>query len=203
MAQIDWSQPISQSLHSLIGTTGTLAIVNLVPLVVTAGRNNPLISFLMVSFDTFNLLHRWCARMVVFEATIHTLCWAVNGLRAGGMYQIHIELSTSKSYAFGLLGTVAFGCIFIQAFSPLRHAFYETFLNGHRILVVVALVGVYVHIDAANLPQRRERLFLFHLRLFLRSTDCTLLVQDLYQHQDGLLPYPWSEGAHLLLEMGL
>jgi hypothetical protein len=70
---IDWTQPISQSLHSLIGTTGTLAIVNLVPLVITAGRNNPLISVLKVSYDTFNLFHRWLGRIVVAEAVAHTV----------------------------------------------------------------------------------------------------------------------------------
>lgn len=70
---IDWSQPISQSLHSLIGTTGTLAIVNLIPLVITAGRNNPLIKVLRVSFDTFNLVHRWLGRIVVAEAVAHTV----------------------------------------------------------------------------------------------------------------------------------
>lgn len=70
---IDWTQPISQSLHSLIGTTGTLAIVNLVPLVITAGRNNPLISVLRVSYDTFNLVHRWLGRIVVAEAVAHSV----------------------------------------------------------------------------------------------------------------------------------
>lgn len=70
---IDWSQSISQSLHGLIGTTGTLAIVNLVPLVMTAGRNNPLIQVLRVSFDTFNLVHRWLGRIVVAEAVAHTV----------------------------------------------------------------------------------------------------------------------------------
>lgn len=70
---ISWNQPISHSLHSLIGTTGTLAIVNIFPLVITAGRNNPLISVLRVSYDTFNLVHRWLGRIVVAEAVAHTI----------------------------------------------------------------------------------------------------------------------------------
>lgn len=70
---IDWTRPISQSLHSVIGTTGTLATVNLVPLVITAGRNNPLIPALRVSFDTFNLVHRWLGRIIVAEAVAHTV----------------------------------------------------------------------------------------------------------------------------------
>lgn len=73
VAVVDWSQSISQSLRCLIGTTGTLAIVNLVPLVITAGRNNPLILVLRVPFDAFNLVHRWLGRIVVAEAVAHTM----------------------------------------------------------------------------------------------------------------------------------
>ncbi len=52
-----------------------------------------------------------------------------------------------------MVGMGAFFFIFLTAVSPLRHAFYETFLNGHRILVAVGIVGVYIHLDAAKLPQ--------------------------------------------------
>lgn len=70
---IDWSQRITESLHTIIGTTGTLAVVNLIPLVLTAGRNNPFIPLLRVSFDTFNLVHRWIGRIIVVESIAHTV----------------------------------------------------------------------------------------------------------------------------------
>lgn len=57
--------------------TGTMATVNLIPLVLMAGRNNPLIPLLRVSFDTFNLIHRWLARVVVLEAIAHVVAWMV------------------------------------------------------------------------------------------------------------------------------
>ncbi len=38
-----------------------------------AGRNNPLIALLGMSFDSFNLLHRWFGRIVVLEALAHTV----------------------------------------------------------------------------------------------------------------------------------
>lgn len=64
------------SISSLIlSRTGVMATVNLIPLVLTAGRNNPLITLLQVPFDTFNLIHRWLARIVVCEALAHTLAW--------------------------------------------------------------------------------------------------------------------------------
>jgi hypothetical protein len=60
---------------------GTMAVVNLVPLVVIAGRNNPLIKALDVSYDTWNLLHRWFGRIVVLETLVHTLAWMINKVR--------------------------------------------------------------------------------------------------------------------------
>lgn len=42
------------------------------------GRNNPLIQMLGISFDTFNLLHRWFGRIVILEALAHTLAWMAN-----------------------------------------------------------------------------------------------------------------------------
>lgn len=53
--------------------SGAMAVVNLIPLVIFAGRNNPLISMLRVSFDTFNFLHRWIARCIALEAIAHAL----------------------------------------------------------------------------------------------------------------------------------
>ena len=47
------------------GRTGHLSVVNMVPLIILAARNNPLIPMLRVSFDTFNLFHRWIGRIVV------------------------------------------------------------------------------------------------------------------------------------------
>jgi len=42
-----------------------------------AGRNNPLIKWLNISFDTFNLLHRWFGRIVILEALTHTLAFLI------------------------------------------------------------------------------------------------------------------------------
>lgn len=151
---IDWHQDTRYSVVAeLRGRTGILAGINLVPTVLFALRNNPLIPILGVSYDTFNLLHRWCARVMVFEATAHTICWAANTMSAGGMRQIHVSLQTSTSYRWGMVATCVFGFIFLAALGPIRHAFYETFLNGHRLLVMLGLIGVYVHLDKANLPQ--------------------------------------------------
>ena len=53
--------------------TGTLAVVNMIPLFIMAGRNNPLIPLLGITFDTYNLLHRWFGRIVILESLAHTI----------------------------------------------------------------------------------------------------------------------------------
>ncbi|KAF2148437.1 putative FRE ferric reductase-like transmembrane component [Myriangium duriaei CBS 260.36] len=151
---IDWKAFPSQAvLADIRGRSGWLSLINIVPTVLFALRNNPLITILGVSYDTFNLLHRWIARMMVFQAIVHTVAWLVNTSTAGGTAAIGMALNASVSYKWGMVGTVVFTFLVIVASSPIRHAWYETFINGHRLMVLVGLIGVWVHIQAAGLPQ--------------------------------------------------
>ncbi|TKX19361.1 ferric/cupric reductase transmembrane component-like protein 8 [Elsinoe australis] len=151
---LDWSQPEAASvLAELRGRSGELATLNIIPTVLFALRNNPLIPILRVSYDTFNLFHRWCARMVLIQSLLHTVAFAVNAVSAGGMPAFNTALATSVSYKWGMVATCVFAGMVFLAMSPLRHAFYETFVNMHRALALVALIGVYIHIEKAKLPQ--------------------------------------------------
>ncbi len=151
---LDWRQTNrAAAIAELRGRSGALAAINLIPTVLFALRNNPLIPLLQVSYDTFNLLHRWTARIVVVESVIHVIAWAINSLNAGGFHGLQNSLSHSTSYQWGMVATAVFVYMTIQAWAPVRHAFYETFLNVHRLLAAFALIGVYVHLDTAHLPQ--------------------------------------------------
>lgn len=57
--------------------TGVMAVINMIPLFLLAGRNNPVIKLTGISFDTMNLIHRWFGRIVVLEAITHTLAWMI------------------------------------------------------------------------------------------------------------------------------
>ena len=150
---INWSNADYEVIAELRGRSGILAAINLIPTVLFALRNNPLIPLLGGSYDTFNLLHRWCARVMVFESVVHTICWGINNMKAAGQEQVATSLATSTSYRWGMVSTCVFAFIFISSSGPLRHAFYETFLTLHRVMVLVGLVGVYVHLKWASLPQ--------------------------------------------------
>lgn len=136
------------------GRTGHLAVVNMVPLILLAGRNNPLIPLLRVSFDTYNLFHRWIGRIVVIEAIAHTIAWGANEVAAKGSQGLTTSLSASPFLQYGTLSTVAMIIILLQSPSAIRHAFYETFLHIHQLLAFTVILGVYVHAHKGKLPQR-------------------------------------------------
>lgn len=133
--------------------TGVLAVVNMVPLWLMAGRNNPLIKWLGMSFDTFNLLHRWLGRIVVIEAVIHTFAFWV-GTASESSWSAAISATVSSPFLlYGFIGTIAFVFLFFQAASVPRHAFYETFKILHIVGAAVSLVGVWYHCQIKGLPQ--------------------------------------------------
>lgn len=117
---LDWDHPESSSvIAELRGRTGQLAALNIIPTVLFALRNNPLIHITRVSYDAYNLMHRWCARIMVIEAVLHTIAWAVNAHRAAGSAQVALSLATSTSFAWGMMTTVVFSFIFVTAAAPI------------------------------------------------------------------------------------
>ncbi|KAI9730173.1 MAG: hypothetical protein M1818_008267 [Claussenomyces sp. TS43310] len=152
-ASLDYKQDKYACLAELRGRSGSLSVANMIALIILAGRNNPLITMLKVSFDTYNLLHRWMGRMVVLEAVLHTLAWALVKVPASGWSGFDTAMTTDPFIIWGTVGTVFMLLIVLTSLSPVRHAFYETFLNVHIVLVIGTIVGVYVHCDVAHLPQ--------------------------------------------------
>lgn len=140
-------------IDQLRNRSGILAVVNMVPLWLMAGRNNPLIKWLGMSFDTFNLLHRWIGRIVVLEAVTHTLAYWIGSSAENGFAAVFQKTYTVPFLLYGFIGTIAFVFLFIQASSVLRHAWYETFKILHIIGAAVALVGTWYHLQAKGLPQ--------------------------------------------------
>ena len=151
-AWLDYQKPRAATIAELRGRTGHMAMVNMVPLVVLAGRNNPFIYLLRVSFDTYNLFHRWIGRLVVIEAIVHTIAWAINAHAAKGSQGALEAIRTKPFLGYGLLGTIAMSLILIQSPSVLRHAFYETFLHCHQVLALASIIGVWVHCKLGHLP---------------------------------------------------
>ena len=69
---IEWDGATITALKHLRNRFGTLAVVNMIPLVIMGtGRNNPLIGWLNIPYGTFNLMHRWFGRIVTSLAVSH------------------------------------------------------------------------------------------------------------------------------------
>ncbi|RDW90024.1 ferric reductase family protein [Aspergillus mulundensis] len=153
-ALLDYDENVKAALVAeLRGRSGTLAVLNMVPLFILAGRNNPLIPLLRISFDTYNLLHRWLGRIVVIESIVHTVAWGVNAVDETNVSDMLDRLCNTPFFAWGLVGTVAMTFLLVHSPSPIRHAFYETFIHLHQLAALLAFLGVYYHIKLDVLPQ--------------------------------------------------
>ncbi|KAL8705402.1 MAG: hypothetical protein Q9201_001474 [Fulgogasparrea decipioides] len=143
-------------LAELRGRTGHLAFVNMMPLIVFAGRNNALIPLLRVSFDTFNIFHRWIGRLVVIEAVAHTFAWMAAKDIADKVAHRHngmmLAFQDSPFLSWGLASLLAMVFIFFQASSAIRHMAYETFLHLHQLLAFIAFLGAAIHGRMGELP---------------------------------------------------
>lgn len=121
---LTWGAKDKMAFHAdLRGRSGVLAVVNMLPLFIMAGRNNPLIALLKISFDTYNLMHRWLGRLVIVEALVHTFAWWRVVMHNGGLAKVWLTLNGDAFYISGLVGTVASALILILSINPLRHAF--------------------------------------------------------------------------------
>jgi predicted ferric reductase len=153
---LPYSRTSEVILAQLRARSGMLAALNIIPTVLFALRNNPLIRILQTPYDTFNLFHRWIGRIFIIESIIHTCAWIVVTYQRGHWDGVKLGLTQgvhAPSYTWGMVATVTTVFLAIQSWSPFRHAFYETFLVGHKIMVLITLVGVYLHLDYDKLPQ--------------------------------------------------
>ena len=161
---LDWKNKDQAAvIAELRGRTGNLATVLIAPLVLLAGRNNLFIPLLGVSFDTFNLFHRWIGRLVVLNAMLHTLAWAANTSVAKGESGLWKSLIHSNFLGSGMAATLAMLIILFQSPSAIRHAFYETFKQLHIVLAWTAFIGVWLHCRDGTLPQKSFMDFTFVL----------------------------------------
>ncbi|KAI1505490.1 ferric reductase like transmembrane component [Biscogniauxia marginata] len=151
VVNIPWLETYEDACKQLRNRSGTLATVNMAPLFLMAGRNNPLIGLLGMSFDTFNLMHRWFGRIVALEAVCHTVAFWAGSASQAGWEQAFLTTFQVPFMTFGFLATAAFVAILFQASSISRHAYYETFKIMHILLAVLAIVGLWYHLDMKKL----------------------------------------------------
>ncbi|KAI9822015.1 MAG: hypothetical protein M1832_003187 [Thelocarpon impressellum] len=174
VVSIDWNGEQKQMLAEFRHRTGILSTVNMIPLFIMAGRNNPLIRLLDISYDSFNLMHRWFGRVVVIEAVCHTAAYLIAKVKADGWSAVVAALNRGNFLLGGLLATAAMAIILLQSPAMVRHAFYETFLHLHIALALLAVVGLWLHLK--DLPQMKVLLGVVVLWVAERGVRALALV---------------------------
>lgn len=153
--RIDFGKEYTVVASEVRNRAGVMAVTNMVPLVLLAGRNNPILKLTQISFDTMNLIHRWFGRIVVLEALTHVSAWTAGKVHTKGWAGVKSSI-TSKSSDFmwtGLMCACALTFMLLQSPGALRHAYYETFLIGHMIGAAVALAGIWIHLSGRHQQQ--------------------------------------------------
>ena len=217
---IDWSDT-ELRYHDARNITGALSVLNMIPLFLSAGRNNPLIYMLGINFDTYISIHRWIGHIVVIEGVIHTAFWMSsktygNGWDIGPTVFAKILLS-SRRIQTGMVSTGVFILLMLLSPSVVRHAFYETFLGIHILLTITAVVGVWLHckdmhgegfIMAATMISIAERVLRFTTILRRNFTNTGTKVEVEALPGDAVrvtlhVPKAWkfTPGQHVYLYM--
>ena len=153
--RIPWSAAPLFIIDTLRNRVGTIAVVNFIPIMLLASPVNPLIRLLDLSYDSFNLLHRWFARILIAEIIVHAgmaIKGAISQFGAAGFRQ---NLGIEQWLLCGLLAFCVLIIILIQSWKPLRAVSYEVFLYLHVALVVFAVICVWMH-----LKDKRQQAFL-------------------------------------------
>ncbi|EXJ85516.1 hypothetical protein A1O1_05880 [Capronia coronata CBS 617.96] len=150
---IPWSDAQLEVLPILRNRTGTLSVVNLIPIMVMASVKNPLIWLLDISYDTFNLMHRWFGRVAVLQAIVHTLCWLIGKVQSKGWGAVKISMQSPFIYS-GLIATIGFTVMLLQSPKVFRSLSYEFFLHFHFVLALMVMVFLWRHLQLNSLPQK-------------------------------------------------
>ncbi|KAJ7157553.1 ferric reductase like transmembrane component-domain-containing protein [Mycena crocata] len=111
------------------------------PLLIALGMKNNIISFLTgVSFDKLNLLHRVVARVLM------VLLWLHGGgrLQQDGKAE-NMEYFGEAWFRWGWVAVTALTMLSVLSFRPIRNRGYEFFLIAHFFVVIILLVGSYIH----------------------------------------------------------
>ncbi|KAL9073317.1 MAG: hypothetical protein Q9157_004777 [Trypethelium eluteriae] len=145
---LPWSGNEAQVGQLFRNRTGTLSVMNMIPLFIMAGRSNPLIKILDIPFDTFNMYHRWFGRIVVLEGIAHSLGYVIPKVQMAGWSYFNKAMK-EQMIITGVVAGFAFLVILLQSPSPVRHAFYEVFLHLHIALVIVSVAALWYHLQGS------------------------------------------------------
>jgi NAD(P)H-flavin reductase/nitrate reductase NapE component len=122
--------------------TGALSFVNIVLLIIYAGRNNPLLFATNWSRSTYILLHKNVAIIATIQACLHSAIYLQIKIADGTLSTEQV----SPYWIMGIVATLSMTVLLPLSIKPIRNAMYEIFLIVHIVFAILALVGGWYHI---------------------------------------------------------
>ncbi|KAF2800728.1 hypothetical protein K505DRAFT_228089 [Melanomma pulvis-pyrius CBS 109.77] len=121
---------------------GFVAVTQLPLIFLLAGKNNIIGHLTGVSYERINWLHRWCARCLLFTATIHMgyffADWAPYDY-------IGVQLKENTLVWKGVVAWAMLVWIVFSSMTPIRGWAYEIFVLQHLVSFAVLIGFVYIH----------------------------------------------------------
>ncbi|KZT69849.1 hypothetical protein DAEQUDRAFT_756755 [Daedalea quercina L-15889] len=140
-----WTLPASQLSRYLADRTGTIAYANLPLLWLFASRNDLLLWLTGWSFSTFNVFHRYVARVATAEAIAHSFGYTAFSYITTGNWSDYHESLTQQYYATGVAATILMSVLIGLSMHPIRRHFYEFFLATHVTFSIAIIVLLFYH----------------------------------------------------------
>ncbi|XPT02417.1 hypothetical protein M3J09_011536 [Ascochyta lentis] len=140
--QASYTTRARQTVGSMGDRAGTMAMGNVVALILFSSRNSFLLYLTDWSYSTYLLLHRWLGYWAVIQTVIHSAMLWGHYVKAGSYAAEILRLY----WIWGIVGTVAVCAIVPFSLLKVRQQFYEFFLISHIALSLLFLVGYYYHI---------------------------------------------------------
>lgn len=78
---IPWHDAGIAVLPVLRNRTGSIAVANLIPVMILSSPKNPFIKLLSIPLDSMNIIHRNLARLAILEAVVHTVCHIIGAVK--------------------------------------------------------------------------------------------------------------------------
>lgn len=133
---------MDQHLRYLGNRTGIIAFTQLPLVVLFAGRNNILIKCTGWSYNTFQVYHRWVARMMIVHSIIHGVCFtwlAVIG------HVVAYKWEDVTNWRAANIAVYISIFMFILSLGAFRSRLYEIFLFSHKCMYIIFIVGIARH----------------------------------------------------------
>ncbi|TDZ40754.1 Ferric reductase transmembrane component 3 [Colletotrichum trifolii] len=156
MFAVDFGNPNKYALCAEIrGRTATLAVANMLPLVLLIGHSNPLTMLLRLKYDECIMLHRWIGRLIILEGLLHGTAWAIVHVTDKGWASVGTQIRHDGFITAGFVAWASFALILVFSFYPFRSAHYETFVVVHIVLALAVVAATIVHckLTGLDIPQ--------------------------------------------------